>query len=258
MSNTRHRISRVVLVSLALYATPSADVLSPILGRWKLNATKSDFGGLTMAFAPAPASALRQSVNGGAFHTIALDGRDVPTHSGYTSAWRQLDDHTWSATTKLNGRVISVDELQLSADNHTLRLTQSDGKSSTNTLIYTRTSGTTGLRGTWKAGAVSSGEQVIEFARRGGDGLTLRTSSSSSDARIDGKDYPLTGPQMPAGATLSFTQTGQRSIVLAQKQNGRLISKSTFSVSSDGKVLTETVVNTDTGKTRATKVYERQ
>lgn len=234
----------------------------PHIGRWKLNPDRSDFGGLTLAFESAPAGALRGSVNGGPYNTFSVDGRDVPTHSGYTSSWRQLDARTWSSTTKLNGVVISTDQFQLSGDDRTLNYmstgTQPDGKSLTTRLTYVRTSGTAGLIGTWKAAAMPQGEQEIEFLRWGEQGLTLRTTNATCDAQLDGKDYRLTGTTMPAGATLSFTQTGPRSILLLQKQSGRLVSQSTLTVSADDRTLTETVLGADAGRTRATKVYERQ
>jgi hypothetical protein len=239
-----------------------AEAELPHIGRWRLNPARSDFGGLTLAFASAPAGSLRSSQNGGPYHTISLDGRDVPSHSGYTSAWRQVDSRTWSATTKLNGAVISADQFQLSDDDKTLTLTQTssqpDGTSSVNRLTYVRTTGKTGLLGTWKARTMSQREEAIEFLRQGERGLTLRTATATCEARLDGRDYPLVGPTMPVGATASFRQTGPRSVLLLQKQSGRLVYKSALTVSPDGRTLTETVLATDTGRTQATKIYERE
>jgi len=256
-----HRWLVFVLAStLSVGVRAGADL--PHVGRWRLNPARSDFGGLTLAFAPAPGGALRSSVNGGEYHTISLDGRDVPTHSGYSSSWRQLDTRTWSATTKLNGAVISTDRFQLADDDKTLTLTstgkQSDGKPFTNRLTYVRTTGRTGLAGTWKARTVAQDEEPIEFLRRGEHGLTLRTANATCEAALDGKDYPLTGPTMPAGATLSLTQTGPRSILLLQKQDGRVIYKSTSAVAADGRTLTETILDVASGRTKATKVYDRE
>jgi hypothetical protein len=234
----------------------------PHIGRWRLNPARSDFGGLTLAFASAPAGFIRSSQNGGPYHTISLDGRDVPSHSGYSSAWRQLDSRTWSATTKLNGAVISADQFQLSDDEKTLTYTstgtQPDGTSLVNRLTYVRATGQSGLIGTWKARTMSQPEEAVEFLRQSERGLTLRTATASCEAQLDGRDYPLIGPTMPAGATVAFRQTGPRAILLLQKQSGRLIYKSTLMVSPDGRTLTETILATDTGRTKATKVYERE
>jgi hypothetical protein len=88
--------------------------------------------------------------------------------------------------------------------------------------------------------------------------LIVRASKASCEARLDGSDYPLTGPTLPAGGTLSFTQTAARSIALVQKQNGRVIARSTLTVSEDGKTLTESVLASDGITKQTTKVYDRQ
>jgi hypothetical protein len=259
-------VSRGVLVVIAA-CLGAVCVLAgtdlPHIGRWKLNPVKSSVGGLTLTFAASAPGTIRRSLNGGPFSTSSLDGTDVPVHSGYTSSSRQLDDHTWSSTTKLNGAVVSTDHMELARDDRTLVVTftgtQPDGRAFENRLTYTRTSGTTGLVGTWRATAVSEGEQVIEFVRRG-DGVTLivEATNATCDARIDGGDYPLKGPTMPAGGTLSFRQTAARSIAQVQKQNGRVIARSTLTVSKDGKTLTELVLASDGHSTQSTKVYDRQ
>ena len=105
---------------------------------------------------------------------------------------------------------------------------------------------------------MSQRQEAIEFLRQGEHGLILRTATATCEARLDGRDYPLIGPTMPAGATVSFRQTGPRSVLLSQKQSGRLVYKSTLTVSPDGGTLTEIVLATDTGRTKATKVYERE
>jgi hypothetical protein len=259
------RVSRswlVIILAGIFTAGVHAGPNLPHIGRWRLDPARSDFGGLTLAFASTPAGFVRISQNGGPYHTISLDGRDVPSHSGYSSSWRQLDSRTWSATTKLDGAVISVDQFQLSDDDRTLTATftstQPDGTSSVTRLTYVRTTGKTGLIGTWKAMNVSQRDEAIEFLAPSERGLTLRTATASCEAQIDGRDYPLIGPTMPAGATVAFTQTGPRAVLLLQKQSGRIVYKSTLTVSPDGRTLTETVLATDTGRTKATKVYERE
>jgi len=259
-------VSRRVLVVIGACISAvcvSAGTDLPHIGRWKLNPAKSDISGLTLMFAVTAAGTIERSVNGGPFSATTFDGKDVPIHSGYTSASRQVDDHTWLSTTKLNGAVISTERLQVSRDNRTLVVTstgtQPDGKSFTSHLTYTRIAGTTGLVGTWRATAVSEGGPVIEFVRRGG-GVTLiiHATNATCEANLDGSDYPLTGPTMPAGATLSLTQTAARFLTLLQKQDGRVVARSAMTVSADGKTLTESVFESDGTTPRMTKVYDRQ
>ncbi len=63
---------------------------------------------------------------------------------------------------------------------------------------------------------------------------------------------------MPAGATVSLAHSGPRSILLVQKQSGRVIYRSTLTVSADGKTLTESVSDIDGAAKKITKVYDRE
>ncbi len=259
MRTASRRLSVVIAAWLAVSLSAGTDL--PHIGRWKLNPAKSDVSGLTLMFASSALGTIERSVNAGPFSTTTFDGKDVPIHSD-TSASRQLDDHTWSSITKLNGAVISTEQLQVSKDNQTLVVTstgtQPDGKSFKNRITYTRAFGRTGLVGTWRAKAIDEGEQIIEFVGRG-DGILLiiHATNATCEANLDGSDYPLKGPTMPAGATLSLTQTAPRSISLVQKQNGRMVAGSVMTVSADGKTLIESVFAND-WTPRMTKVYERQ
>ena len=255
----------VFVLSFVLSAVcVSAAVSPPIFGRWKLNASKSDLGQLTLAFDPAPAGAVRRSVNGGTFFTFTLDGRDVPIHSGYTSAWTQEDEHTWSAVTKLNGKPVSIDRLVLAADNRMLAVIstgfQPDGTTFNDNITYARASGSSGLVGTWTVKNAVPREQSIEFVRRGDDGVTLSLPDTRAkcDAKFDGKDYPLVGPAMPAGATMAMTPTGAESVLLVQKQGSRVIARSRLTISADGSTLTESLLGVDSDAATATKVYEKE
>jgi len=236
----------------------------PHVGRWKLNLARSDFGEVTLAFAQAPPGSIRISVNGGPFSTSLLDGLDKPVHSGYTSSWRQLDGETWSAVTKLNGQLVSTNQFRLSSDHHTLTMTstgpRTDGTTFHDALTYLRTASGSDLTGLWKGkNAPPSQEQIIEFVRHDDDGLTLLLPAieGKCEAKLDGRDYPLTGPTMPSGATMSLTRTGPRSIRMVQKQGPATISTSTLTVSSDGQSLTESVLGRANSLTMK-KIYDRQ
>ncbi len=58
------------------------------------------------------------------------------------------------------------------------------------------------------------------------------------DLSLDGKDCTPVGPTVPKGLTLSATKTGPRSLTVLEKLDGKLLSKNTYRVSSDGKTLT--------------------
>jgi hypothetical protein len=88
----------------------------------------------------------------------------------------------------------------------------------------------------------TSAPTVLEMTAAGSDGLTISIPDFkiTSDVKFDGKDYPATGPGLPAGLTLAIQKTGPRSFDLTEKQNGKPLFQLSFTVSDDGKTLTET------------------
>ncbi len=71
------------------------------------------------------------------------------------------------------------------------------------------------------------------------------------------KDYPFTGPTIPAGLTLAIQKNGPQSFEMTQKQNGKELYKDAFSVSADGKTLTDTGGAAGVSE-KYTVVYDRQ
>jgi hypothetical protein len=77
----------------------------------------------------------------------------------------------------------------------------------------------------------------------------------SCDAKLDGKDYPCNGPMMPPGFTIAM-KGAARSLDLTVKKDGKPYFKSTFTVASDGKSMTEAGAAT-TGGDKLKVVYDR-
>lgn len=113
--------------------------------------------------------------------------------------------------------------------------------------------------GKWKAQKGSAGPaKEIEFAPNGTDGLTVKIICSNAicEAKFDGGDYPATGPQVPDGYTLAIKKTGPRAFEMVQKLRGKTLYTSLFSVSEEGKTLTESDSETSAG-VRVKVVYDR-
>ena len=74
----------------------------------------------------------------------------------------------------------------------------------------------------------------------GDDGLTLKFDSGDScAAKFDGNDYPITGPQASPKTVYSFKKTGPNSFERTEKLDGKAIYVDTFTVSPDGKTITD-------------------
>ena len=256
------RIATRCLIAL-LMATGLAAAENPFAGTWKLNPAKSKFTGDTMKFERTSSGEIHWS-GAGLAYTFKIDGKEYPGPVGDLVAWKQVDDHTWETTYKLKGTLVSTDTSTLTPDSKTMTIistgTKPNGDSFRNTSVYERTSGDSGLFGAWKSKEVKiNSPGAMKFTPSTDDGMIweLVDFKATCDAKFDGKDYPATGPTVPAGFTLALKRTGPRSFEFTEKQNGKPLFTGKFTVSEDGRTLT------DVGRPVAvnepiTAVYERQ
>ena len=237
------RLPTAGLLLLAAGTLIAAD--PPYAGKWKFNPAKSDFGEATVTFAQTPSGEMQVTADGQSY-TFKTDGKDYPAFFGATASWKQIDANTWETTDKLNGKVTGVNTIRLSPDGKALTMESKgkkpNGESFDDTTVYQRVSGAAGIAGNWKTKNIKvSSPGLMEFVPEGADGLTLNIldQNATCKARFDGKDYPISGPQMPPNFTLAFKKTGPQSFDMSVKNNGKPAYMSTYTVSADGKTLTE-------------------
>ena len=242
--NIRFRNGAAVLLVLAATVLVAAEM--PWVGKWKFNPAKSDLGQTSITFAQLPSGEMKLSAEGQSY-TFKTDGKDYPSFFGYTAAWKQIDANTWENTEKLNGKVLDIAITKLAGDGKTL-IVEMKGKSPNgeafdNTTSYQRASGGPGIAGKWMTRNVKmSAPSLFEISASGSDGIamTLVAEKASCKAKFDGKDYPFVGPTMPPAFAASFKSLGPRSFEMTLKDKGKPAYVSTFTVSDDGKTLTET------------------
>jgi hypothetical protein len=236
---------------------------NPFAGTWKLNPAKSKFTGDTMKYEKTPSGAISWSGSGFTY-TFNVDGKEYTAPLGGAVVWKQIDDHTWETTYKRKGILLSTDTSRLSPDGKTLTVvskgTKPNGDTFQDTTVYERTSGEKGLLGGWRDKEVKiSSPGTFTIKPSGEDGLVFTSEAYKSrcEAKFDGKDYPCTGPTVPAGFAVTLKRTGPRSFEEVDKQKGKPLFKSTTTVSPDGRTLTE--VGAPVGVNEPyTAVYERQ
>jgi hypothetical protein len=251
-----------VVFTLAV-ATAVAAADPPYAGKWKMNPAKSDFGELTVAYEQLPSGEMQETASGQSYK-FKLDGKDYPDQYGNIAAWKSLGSTSWQRTLKLKDKVLTTDTLTLSGDGKNLTVnskgTKPNGESIDDTFLFERVSGGPGLAGKWKTRNMkSSSPSLLELAPSGSDGLTFKIvdMSLTCDSKLDGKDYPCTGPTLSEGWTVAFASSGLRSLNMTVKQKGKEFFKVTYTVSPDGRTLTET--DTATGTSEKVKVvYDRQ
>jgi hypothetical protein len=254
-------IRTICLLALIASGLTAADL--PFAGKWKMNPSKSEFGGMTMTYEQLAGGEMKATEEGQSF-TFKLDGKDYPTPWGTTSAWKTIDAHTWESTDKVNGKVTGTDTLKLSADGKTLTVdsknVRADGGTSNDTAVAERVSGGPGLAGTWRTKNVKTNAPgIMDLSASGTDGLKLSfvDEGGTCTAKFDGKDAPAAGSMWPAGWTCSLTRTGAQGFDATWKKDGKAMFKESYTVSADGKSLTN--VEGPMGSTEKVKiVYDRQ
>jgi hypothetical protein len=231
------------LVFLCTIATALIAADLPYVGKWKVNLAKSDFGQTTFTFESLPGGEWQASAFG-ITYKFKMDGKDYPDGMGGTVAWKAVDADTWDSVSKANGRVTENDTFKLSADGKTLTQTSKQMKASGGSLdattVYDRASGGPSLAGKWKTKKVSGGSETIEMSASGADGLAFKDPDMgmTCDAKLDGKDYPCTGPMLPPGFTVAM-KNNPRSLDLTVKKDGKPFFQGTYTVAADGKSMTE-------------------
>lgn len=247
-------------VIAAAAALVAADL--PYAGKWKMNVAKSDLSGTTVTYEKLP-SGDWQSTADGQPYKFKMDGKDYADGMGNTAAWKAIDASTWETSWKLNGKLLSTDTLKLGTDGsltESAKGTRPNGEAINDTTTFQRVSGGPGLAGKWKTKTVKTGSPaVMELVPLGSDGLSFKEPANglTCDAKLDGKDYPCTGPTFAAGWTVTMAKAGERSLDLVVKKDSKAFFKISYTVAADGKSLTETGGSTATDE-KIKIVYDRQ
>ena len=234
--------TRMFLLCALVSSTLAADL--PYVGKWKVNLAKSDFGQTTVTYESLPGGEW-QTTAFGVTYKFKMDVKDYPDGMGGTSAWKAVDANTWEIVGKANGKVASTDTLKLGADGKTLtdssKQMKPDGGTMEGTTVYQRVSGGPGLGGKWQTKKVSGAAEVIEMVQSGTDGLSFKDPDMgmACDSKLDGKDYPCTGPMLPTGFTIAMKQTPPRSLDITVKKDGKPFFQATYTVAADGKSMVE-------------------
>jgi len=234
---------RTIWVMLICAAIPAMAADPPYAGKWKMNLNKSDFGQTTLTI-DSLAGGEWQATAFGVTSKFKMDGKDYSDGMGGTVSWKSVDANTWDVTAKANGKVTETDHYKLAADGKSLtisaRQNKLDGGTIDSTAVYDRVSGSSGLAGKWKTKKVSGGSGMIEIATSGSNGLVFRDPDMgmTCDGKLDGKDYPCAGPMLPPGFTVAMKDVSH-TLDLVVKKDGKQFFKGTYSVSSDGKTMTE-------------------
>ncbi|HEV2272843.1 MAG TPA: hypothetical protein VGR96_01685, partial [Acidobacteriaceae bacterium] len=201
---------------------------------------------------------------GGAKYSFRIDGSMYRMATGDLAVWKQVDTSTWSTQyCKPDGKPLETSVWKLSSDGSTLTVmtsgTKPNGREFTDTSVYARTAGTSGLLGSWKSTeVVLSAPDELTITGNGLDGLSIQIPSTKTSILgvFNGKDAVPSGPDVPPGLTVALKRVGPSSFRLVEKINGFVAYSSIYSMSEDGKTLTQT--GNSPGDPVQTAVWEKQ
>ena len=245
------------LVTASLMATDS-----PFIGKWKANVGKSHLTGTSYTVEDLGGGSYKTTL-GNEIHIYYGDGKEHATQYGSTCTFTSDGPNKWNVVSKLAGKVVARGSLLLSGDGQTLTQTleidQPNGKIGKQVLTEKRTTGTSGLAGTWEntnAQMVPAAEMDIQ-PLEGGLSFVNLAYREHDDVKFDGKNYPDVGPRVAPGSTTSGKMTSERIIDLTSKINGKPVGSYHMKLSEDGKTITAVYISHGGAKPQTT-VFERQ
>jgi len=249
-ASTYALLVRIPLACIAcLIAVTSRAADEPLIGKWKLNLSKSKLAD-QMTIAPVGANRYRLTFAGvGETETLVADGTNQPGVQGSTISITVEAPGNWKIERKRGGRTVLTAIWKLSDDGKTLTDTfignQPDGSTSRVDLVYKRaesSAGTSGIPGTWETTEEKADPFEIEIRPYEGDGLSFINSGGgpANNMKLDGKEHPAAGASPSTGSATSARRLGDHSIEVTKKLKGKTIETREITVSPDLKTLTMT------------------
>ena len=183
-----------------------------------------------------------------------------------TMEWKQQGDGRFERTMMGNGKTMETREITVSPDGKTLTEISErdlpDGKRSTTTIVYARTSGSgQNLEGVWKPQTVRSDTPDKLSIQAVGSALKVSTETGMKYVlTFDGKAAAITGPNLISGTTITGKIISDGVIKTAIARLGTPTGTGTWMLSADGKTLTRSVMTSgpDASKEPSVTVYMKQ
>jgi hypothetical protein len=269
---TSKRICQLLLTTCLLAGTlqaaatpnPTPDsATDSFAGKWKLDSTKSKLTDQMKVEAAGP-NKYNLIFSGDNVESVVADGTDQPGLFGTTIAVTVDAPDSWKVVRKNNGHITIIGLWKLSPDGSTLTDNftgyRPDGTTTNLHYIYTRTAGATGFPGTWESTTEeinSSYELQIKPSQDNGLSIIYPGSVMIKSLKFDGKDYPGSGSNVPAGYTSSANRLNAQTLEITDKMNGKLFDTQNLELSPDSKTLT--ITTTVPGRTKPNiQVFDRE
>lgn len=250
----------LVVVSMMCVAAAARAADPAYIGKWKFNQAKSAVSGDTVTIGQA-AGGMMQFSSQGFDYTFKLDGKDYPTPDGGTTAWTATAADVWDVTNHMNGKISTTYHMTLKGDllSFTGKMMKPDGGSMDFSASYKRVSGGPGFAGKWMSTEVKMPFVVLEIAASGANGIVIKSDGVTyGSGQFDGKDNPALGMMAGSKTTFAFRKISDSSFEVTAKIGGKPMYVEVYSVSADGKTLTDTGTPVNAKQEPYKIVFDRQ
>jgi hypothetical protein len=236
-------LTRAILPCLFTVLLSAAD--TPFVGQWKLNPDRSKVSGQTQTIRDLGGNKYEFN-NGATTYTIVADGTDQPTPFGNTMSLKPDGENSWTVVRKKDGRTLVQSQWTITPDGKTWNLhtkgTNVDGSPFDTQATATRVAGGPGLVGTWELQNLKlSSPDVMEITSCDENGVTFvyPANKGKLDLKFDGKEYAAEGPRANKNVSYSGKRLDASTLEVTAKREGKVIGRTEYKISSDGKTLTE-------------------
>jgi hypothetical protein len=199
---------------------------------------------------------------------VKADGQDqsVRGHPYDTIAVTEIDAHTVRIVYKKNAKTIRELVYSVAADGKSLSYKSKSHPPASDQIITAEATmervgeiptGANATSGSWRAQKRSASENdLLTTYRRSGDEMTSsKPTGETWTAKLDGKDYPVTGNYN--FDSVSLKQMDAHNLEASYKREGKLIEVDKMTISTDGKRMTRVAESKLSGRV-STYVAEKQ
>ena len=258
-------MKKLLLALACITLTSSAFAASPWDGTWKLDRAKSHLTGDSFTYSKLP-NGLWHVAFGDLGYDFAPDGKPYPVFDAdHTVTTTMQGDHALTFVNQFKGKTTSTMKETLSADGSTITDettgTHVDGSTYTSTETSKRSGTGTGFVGKWVSTKVNSSTQstfVISTAADGTMTMNFPSSKETVVTKLDGVAVPITGPQVPAGVTITYKKASPTRLDYTVMLKDKKVAEGHETLSADGKTFEDTSWAPGKMDEKTTAVYVKQ
>lgn len=249
-------------IGLSAILSAPASAASPWDGTWKLDQSKSHMTGDTFSETAAANGMIHFSNGSTIQYNYRCDSKPYSTLADYTLACTQVSARVRVLKSMERGTSTDMTRVTLSPDGKTQTDlgtgTQPDGTHYSSTTVYRRVSGS-GWYGTWRDVKASTNVAALISFAVSGKHVTLGFPGYKQQAKvaIDGAPAHLTGPRLPPGVMLLLKSHGHGALEQQIVWHGKIYNEDIYSISPDGKTLTDVSWTPGKENEKQTYVYDK-